>query len=64
MYMHLFNYIYTPYSFYNFIRILVKYKCDSANLTGTFARSKILLAEKLASRALVTPTPGQSEGIH
>ena len=35
----------------------VKYECDSGNLTGTFARSKILLTEKLANGALVTPTP-------
>ena len=37
----------------------VKYECDSKNVTGTFARSKILLTEKLINRALVTPTPGQ-----
>ena len=36
----------------------VKYECDSGNLTGTFAKSKILLTEKLANGALVTPTPG------
>ena len=36
----------------------VKYECDSWNLTGAFARSKILLTEKLANGALVTPTPG------
>ena len=35
----------------------VKYECDANNLTGTFARSKILLTEKLTNRALVTPTP-------
>ena len=34
----------------------VKYECDSANLTGTFARSKIVLTEKLAKGALVSPT--------
>ena len=38
----------------------VKYECDSGNLTGTFAKSKILLTEKLANGALVTPTPGPS----
>ena len=36
---------------------LVKYECDSGNLTGNFARSKILITEKLANGALVTPTP-------
>ena len=35
----------------------VKYECDANNLTGTFARSKILLPEKLTNGALVTPTP-------
>ena len=40
----------------------VKYECDSRNLTGTFARSKILLTEKLANGALVTPTPDQQQG--
>ena len=35
----------------------VKYECDANNLTGTFARSKILLTEKLTNGALVTPTP-------
>ena len=35
----------------------VKYECDSGNLTGTFATPKILLTEKLANGALVTPTP-------
>ena len=37
----------------------VKYKCDLRNLTCTFARSKILLTEKLTNGALVTPTPGR-----
>ena len=36
----------------------VKYTRDSKNLRGTFARSKILLAEKLTNGDLVTPTPG------
>ena len=36
----------------------VKYGCDSKNLTCAFARSKILLTEKLTNGALVTPTPG------
>ena len=36
----------------------VKYKCDLNNLRGTFARTKILLTEKLTNGALVTPTPG------
>ena len=36
----------------------VKNEWDSNNLKGTFARSKILLAEKLTNGALVTPTPG------
>ena len=35
----------------------VKYECGWNNLTCTFARSKILLTEKLTNRALVTPTP-------
>ena len=35
----------------------VKYECDTNNLTGTSARSKILLTEKLTNGALVTPTP-------
>ena len=34
----------------------VKYECDTNNITGTFAISKILLTEKLTSGALVTPT--------
>ena len=33
----------------------VKYECDSTNLTVTFARSKMLLTEKLTNRAVVTP---------
>ena len=33
----------------------VKYKCDSNNLRGTFARTKILLTEKLTNGASVTP---------
>ena len=33
-----------------------KYKCDSKNLTDTFARSNILLTEKLTNGALVTST--------
>ena len=41
----------------------VKYECDANNLTGTFARSKILLTEKLTSGALVTPTPGREQVI-
>ena len=40
-----------------------KYKCDSNNLRGIFARSKIFLTEKLTNRALVTPTPDQSQRI-
>ena len=36
----------------------VKYECDANNLTGTFARSKILLTDKLTNGALVSPTPG------
>ena len=38
----------------------VKYECDTNNLTGTSARLKILLTEKLTNGALVTPTPGIS----
>ena len=38
----------------------VKYECDTNNLTGTSARSKILLTEKLTNGALVTPTPAGS----
>ena len=33
----------------------VKYECDSNNLQATFARSNILLTEKLINGALVTP---------
>ena len=36
----------------------VKYICDSTNLTVTFAKSKILLTEKIKRGALVKPTPG------
>ena len=36
---------------------LVKYKCDSNNLKGIFARSKILFMEKLTNGALVTLNP-------
>ena len=36
----------------------VKYKCDSRNLTCTFARSKMSFTEKLTNGALVTPNPG------
>ena len=36
----------------------VKYECDANDITGTFARSKILLTEKLTNGALVTPIPG------
>ena len=36
----------------------VKYECDSGNLAGTFARSKIFLTKKIANGALATPTPG------
>ena len=39
----------------------VKYECDANNRTGTFARSKILLTEKLTNGALVTPTPGNTQ---
>ena len=39
----------------------VKYKCDSNNLTGTFARSKILLTEKSTDGALVTTRPLSTE---
>ena len=42
---------------------LVKYECDSRNLTCTFARSKILLTEKLTNGALVTPTPGSDNNL-
>ena len=38
----------------------VKYKCDSNNQRGTFARTKILLTGKLTNRALVTPPQMQS----
>ena len=33
----------------------VKYECDANKLTGTLAKSKILLTEKLTNGALVTP---------
>ena len=33
-----------------------KYECDANNITGTLARSNILLPEKLTNTALVTPT--------
>ena len=36
----------------------VKYECDSKNLTGNFARSKILHTQKLMKGALVTPDTG------
>ena len=36
----------------------VKYECDSKNLTSTFARSEILLIEKLTNGAVIyTPNP-------
>ena len=35
----------------------VKHECDVKKWTGTFARSKIQLAENLTNGALVTPTP-------
>ena len=41
----------------------VKYKCDLNNLKDSFARSKILLTEKLTNRALVTRTPGWHKAI-
>ena len=41
----------------------VKYKCDSNNLRRTFARSKILLTEKLTKGALVTPTLGPEQKV-
>ena len=34
----------------------VKYEWDSKNVTGTFARKKIVLTEKLVNGALSTPT--------
>ena len=40
----------------------VQYKCDTNNLTDTFARSHILLTEKLMNGALVTPTPDKKGG--
>ena len=45
--------------------IPVKYECDSKNLTGTFARSEILLTEQLTNGALVTPIPAlnQHQGL-
>ena len=42
----------------------VKYECDTNNLTGTSARSKVLLTEKLTNGALVTPTPDPSTEEH
>ena len=36
----------------------VKYERDSNNLTGTFTKSNISLAERLMNKVLVTPTPG------
>ena len=36
----------------------IKYERDSYNLTGTFARSRMLFSEKLTNGALVTPAPG------
>ena len=42
---------------------LVKYICDSNNLRGNFAWSRILRTEKLMNPGLVTTTPGAlSEG--
>ena len=37
----------------------VKYKCDSNELRGTFARSKNLLTKLTLNGPVVTPTPGQ-----
>ena len=34
-----------------------KYECDTNNLTGSFARSKTLLSEKLTNGTLVSPNP-------
>ena len=42
----------------------VKYKCDSNNLRGTFARTKILLTEKITNGALVTPIPGRQSPVN
>ena len=39
----------------------VKYEWDLKNVTGTFARWKILLTEKLTNGTLVTPTPDQQQ---
>ena len=36
---------------------LFKYECDSKNLTGTYARSKILLTEKLTEHRFSNPHP-------
>ena len=36
----------------------VKYECDSWNLTGTFARSKILITERLMNKSLEPPPLG------
>ena len=41
----------------------VKYECDAKNLTGSLARSKILLTEKLTIR-LKNPTPGALHGSY
>ena len=39
----------------------VKYECDSKNMIGTFARSKILFTDKLTNGSLVPPIPAASD---
>ena len=41
-------------------RVLIKYKCDSKDLTGTFAKQKIPYQRKNEG-TLVTPTPGPQQ---
>ena len=39
----------------------VKYECDSKNMIGTFARSKILFTEKFTNGSLVPPIPAAGD---
>ena len=51
------------YHVYIWQMLPVKYGCDSKNITGTFAKSKILFTGKLTNGALVTPTPGPEQTV-
>ena len=53
MYMHLFNYIYTPYSFYNFIRIFPvcrndsRFVCDFSQTTVALSHDDVIKWKKI-----------------